>query len=958
MIIATFLCLPFITLPLLAISRPGFSSRPNSEQQQQSFTMEKHQALAPCPNNSGLFDSVTVPVGQSTTLYVFGGQAAPPGGAIYQLSSDDPSILAAGDLQQAFLPQVFIPEGEFYSGPFTLFGIAVGQTTLRGTSLTPGMSSFATPAGAWDIGQVGQSPSAEKFFDANPPWNTCRTNGTAAISADPDVLSTCGSPVAGVATDGVTQILLRSIAGLPGTACYEVTSTSSLDQGMVEQSVLGTQQVGDLQEAFSFYQAPASYGDSSNSRTATLTFTYTPSIGNGNTTSFTADLSILRPPVMLLHGLWSSPGTWPSTFNKNDAFHTTFAGDYSSTAASSYSVNEPQVQGFVAAALDQFRANGNAATQVDVIAHSMGGILTRLYADGNQFFRTDNYNQGDVRRLMTLDTPHWGSSLANLLVSLHQVRSAAIYWAARAAGDITQGAVCDLAENSPALTGLTSTEILSRAVTGEGGPFPSYLVGLEQLLTTNVCLGVSTAGFCIGARVFVFPQDRVNGFRFNDKNDAIVGLLSQQGGETSGPTYNLLHFGPYVSVFGFGFGGIVNSPTVASDVFSLLDEPAGSFENGFPAALATGLGNPRSVAGLNATTDASDYTAQCTPGGPMKPAAAAHIKREQDGDEQQVQRPRATLQAAPPVDPRVRITSPTAGQVYAPGATLNINVQVDASANVGDVLLTLVGIGEIATTSLGPTQFHGTQVIPATFSGPLTIVPVAVDNNQNYFAGAPVTVSVRTPIAPQLVVFAQKYFYVSPTKVPAQQLHLTGFYSGGTQLDLTSSVTGTTYTSNNTAAVTVTADGLAQLVAPGLAIITGANGGVKDFAIFVVQEPGTPLPPQDVSANFTLQQSGFALNRNTGFFVQSITITNQSGIPIPGPLYLVLSGLPTGVELVNKSGITQKVAPGSSFIKLPLSSDGRTDAPGQSNTLTLQFLDPSRIAITYSASISRSSTAP
>lgn len=158
------------------------------------------------------------------------------------------------------------------------------------------------------------------------------------------------------------------------------------------------------------------------------------------------------------------------------------------------------------------------------------------------------------------------------------------------------------------------------------------------------------------------------------------------------------------------------------------------------------------------------------------------------------------------------------------------------------MLFTLVGIGEIGATSTGPTQFQGTQVIPTTFAGPLTIIPVAVDNIQNYFQGAPVTVSVRPAIAPQQVTLSQKYFYVSPTNVPSQQLHLTGTYSDGSQLDLTSSATGTTYVSSNTAAVTVTADGLAQMVAPGLAVITAANGGAKDFAIFVVQEPASPLP--------------------------------------------------------------------------------------------------------------------
>jgi hypothetical protein len=342
----------------------------------------------------------------------------------------------------------------------------------------------------------------------------------------------------------------------------------------------------------------------------------------------------------------------------------------------------------------------------------------------------------------------------------------------------------------------------------------------------------------------------------------------------------------------------------------------------------------------------------------MKPAAASFPEQVQGGDQLLAQRRRPAAQGAPPVDSRVQITSPTAGQVFAPGATLTINVQVDPSVNATDMLISLVGIGQIGTTNTGPTQFQGTQVIPPTFSGPLTIVPVAVDGNQNYFSGAPVTVSVSPGVAPQQVILSQKYFYVSPTKVPSQQLHLTGTYSGGTQLDLTSSATGTTYVSSNTAAVTVTADGLAHMVAPGLAVITAANGGAKDYAIFVVQEPATPLPPIDLTTSFSLKFSGFALNRNTGFFVQTVTITNSSNLPVPGPLYLILSGLPSGVTLVNKSGITQKVQPGSSFITVPLSIDGRTNAPGQSNTFTLQYLNPTRKAITYTATVSRSSTAP
>ena len=314
---------------------------------------------------------------------------------------------------------VTIPAGQTISNAFALFGVSVGSTALDIIPLSGGFVPSSFPAGAWDVNTSG---AANKFVDANPPSATCRAGGTANISQDPSVLATCGTPVTGAASDGATQLLMRTLAGLQGTACYEITSTSSFDQGTVATPLASTQAgANNLNYAFSLYKVPADYADTSNSRTVTVTFTYTPSIGNGNTTSFTADLTVLRPPVVLVHGLWSKPSAWGSSFVRNDSTHTTVTANYKSTNASHFAVNIPFVQQSIQNALQQFRATQNAVTQVDVIGHSMGGILSRLYSNSSQNTRVDNYNLGDVHRIITLDTPHWGSTLANLLVSLHTV---------------------------------------------------------------------------------------------------------------------------------------------------------------------------------------------------------------------------------------------------------------------------------------------------------------------------------------------------------------------------------------------------------------------------------------------------------------------------------------------------------------------------------------------------------
>ncbi len=82
--------------------------------------------------------------------------------------------------------------------------------------------------------------------------------------------------------------------------------------------------------------------------------------------------------------------------------------------------------------------------------------------------------------LVTLDTPHAGASLANLIVSMAAnslvfnaigpliTGVASIF---NAPGQVDAGAICDLSENSPALQGLNGgTNLKSQVVTGTGGP--------------------------------------------------------------------------------------------------------------------------------------------------------------------------------------------------------------------------------------------------------------------------------------------------------------------------------------------------------------------------------------------------------------------------------------------------------------------------------------------------------
>ena len=919
------------------------------------------QESSSCPNQGGLLTSISLPVGQPLELEVFISETSDINEP-FDVSVDNPAIANAGDPTQGFLGTVTVPAGSQLSNPFTVIGGAIGQANLVIESETGDYGTSETPIGPWDVNPYSD---AFPFVDANPPSSSCLVSGTANFSTDPNVLANCGAPVYGLASDGVTQLLMRTAAGIPGTMCYEITSTSSLDQGSISDEVLSTEPgPNSYQYGFSYYTGPSFYGDSSDSRDVDVLFTFTPSEGNGNTTTLPGTLTIVRPPVMLLHGLWANASSWNSNYNRNDAAHTTYPGNYSLAPysnAASFSVNEPYVDTAVQLVLNQFRQKQFAATQADVIAHSMGGLLTRLYVGSNSFQQPGNYNMGDIHRLVTLDTPHIGSSFANLLVDLYQDNSARtvsmVPSLTEGQGTIFGGAVCDLAENSPALEALSDgTDLQSQVITATGGPAgtpatPALYWGgvtslginsFESALTEQYCtdwtVGPEGEPICLKS-AYYFTQTTVDAFRFRQMNDAVVGLSSEKGGLAGVNFMAYIHF--HIPAIPFVQRGITDGDDVTTEVFSILDGPDSGLSSSLPGVLSNGSGAPRTVPGLGAPSDSKTYTAECSPGAPLKPAASQNAL--QQGIQRHAQRGgRSSL---------VTLASPAAGTVFSEGNTINIVVSLSPPlTNMNTVGATLSGLMHVTATWTSGLNFSASFTVPTGITGPITITPDYTDTSGNFFTGAPVVVGTKPAGAPQSIALAQSNFVLAPGS-PSQQLVLSGTYSDGAVLDLTSVFTGTSYQSNNNKVAEVMGDGVLKVAGPGVAVITVKNSSLTVFATVLVQNPASPLPPQVVTSQFNIQQSGFRLNRTTGFFTETVALTNTSAVPVLGPLNFVVSGLPAGVTLEHATGMSRNFSPGSPYLSVPLSSDGVTFALDQTVTLTLQFLDPKRVNISYTPAV-------
>ena len=63
--------------------------------------------------------------------------------------------------------------------------------------------------------------------------------------------------------------------------------------------------------------------------------------------------------------------------------------------------------------IEDFRSQKNAAAaQADVVAHSMGGDVTRTLLNLDGYAGTDSFGTGVVHKLITIGTPYLGSPLA------------------------------------------------------------------------------------------------------------------------------------------------------------------------------------------------------------------------------------------------------------------------------------------------------------------------------------------------------------------------------------------------------------------------------------------------------------------------------------------------------------------------------------------------------------------
>jgi pimeloyl-ACP methyl ester carboxylesterase len=281
-----------------------------------------------------------------------------------------------------------------------------------------------------------------------------------------DALSGQGRPVTGVSADGVTRALLRvptQVAGDPvRIQVYNdqgTLSSSAQFDGWLEtvdgqnpgaQLTVNSVNTANGPMAFAVYVSPQDFsrGDSDDGaqyRQVSLFSTITEYGRPGAPTLYgDTNVWILRPPVLLIHGLWSDSSAW-SNFDLlvNDPLQrfdvylldygqpvagqviSTTPNDYPGfvinnlkTSALGLAYNSALVDRQIRRAIETFKTyNSAAAVQADLVVHSMGGVVSRALKNLPNYKDARSFNSGTIHKLITIGTPHYGSPLATMLLS-------------------------------------------------------------------------------------------------------------------------------------------------------------------------------------------------------------------------------------------------------------------------------------------------------------------------------------------------------------------------------------------------------------------------------------------------------------------------------------------------------------------------------------------------------------
>lgn len=264
-----------------------------------------------------------------------------------------------------------------------------------------------------------------------------------------------------------------------------------------------------------YYINPLTFSGSGTTETVTLeVFDYT----CPDKVYSTFEIEKHRTPVLFIHGLDSEGSIWnplksqliSAGYQEQWLSNIDFPNDQA--FASAY----PSVQTAIQDLLDEVRAEGVGVNQVDVVGHSMGGILARYHLQAEDY-------KNNINKLITLNTPHAGSQWANFFADgMYDSFGNWLLYHYLTGSD----AMTDLRVNSPAILSMNSPPSLNKHVA------PTHAISTIHTGSDFGDLLDPLAPLSLLAKLAVdFVEYQAQGYLFGGElSDVIVASSSQIGG--------------------------------------------------------------------------------------------------------------------------------------------------------------------------------------------------------------------------------------------------------------------------------------------------------------------------------------------------------------------------------------------------------------------------------------------
>lgn len=263
---------------------------------------------------------------------------------------------------------------------------------------------------------------AEEAYRENEMWNVIldlykETTAYAYNGLHKNLLQD-KKEVIGVTADGLSQVFIevphyveqKTMLSPQGKVLLEKNSFGTLSEIKSEEGMYGY-----------IYTAPMDFDKSEKSTKYTLLMTAESNLeydGLVCKKRYGMNIDVYRPGLVLVHGLNSNGNCFLDYENylcRQNKFYDTkllYRVNYEKSNKDAFETNNIKNR-VVEKALEALYQNllyknGIVSSSYDLVGHSMGGILSRLYA------QQGSWRKESVHKIITVDTPHWGSQLGDL----------------------------------------------------------------------------------------------------------------------------------------------------------------------------------------------------------------------------------------------------------------------------------------------------------------------------------------------------------------------------------------------------------------------------------------------------------------------------------------------------------------------------------------------------------------